>query len=74
MLLALVLAASVFHGSGEATNGEEFPHIPCVIQRTAGGCRDAKASLFSHCVWCKSATFPAQCVTPDLADVRVQGE
>lgn len=73
LLLALVSAASVSRGSGESTNGEEFPHIPCVIQRTADGCRDAKASLLSHCVWCKSKTLPAQCVTPDLADVRVPG-
>lgn len=73
LLLALVVVAYVSHGSGESANGEEFPHVPCVIQRTADGCRDAKASLFSHCIWCKSKTLPAQCVTPDLADVRVRG-
>lgn len=71
LLLALALASSVSQGRlGETTlQGEESLDIPCVGIRTASACRDDKATLLQHCIWCESKAVPSQCVSPDVAEV-----
>lgn len=74
LVLALAVAASVSHGLGETTQGEDGSDIPCVGIRTQKACEDTKASLLSHCVWCESKAVPSQCVTPDVAEVCTRDE
>lgn len=68
-VLALAAASNVSHGLEETTQVEDSSDIPCVGIRTAKACKDAKASLLSHCVWCESKAVPSQCVSPDVAEV-----
>eukprot|EP00752_Nemacystus_decipiens_P016408 g14665.t1 len=68
LVLALAAASSVSPGLGETTQDEGASDLPCVGIRTEKACLDAKASLLSHCVWCKSKAVPSQCVTPDVAE------
>lgn len=70
LLPVLAVMASVSHGLGESKDeSSSFPHIPCVVHSNEEDCRNGMASLLSHCVWCRSDALPAECVTPNLAEV-----